>query len=82
MAFANVFTSFGSVFVPGASPQQMIASLAYTGVSAAFNYVNTVSNINNSNQEALFQISQAEKEKIFEARNKLFSNAKTMAQRH
>ena len=82
MAFANVFTSFGSVFVPGASPQQMIASLAYTGVSAAFNYVNTVSNINNSNQEALFQISQAEKEKIFEARNKLFSNAKTMAQRY
>lgn len=82
MAFTNVFNSFGSVFVPGATPKQMIASLAYAGTAAAFNYMSTVSNINNSNQQALFQISQAEKEKILDAKTKLFSNAKTMAQRY
>lgn len=75
-AIYKSFNSFGSVFVPGASPQQMIASLAYTGVSAAFNYRNAVNEVENSTSKQLFQISQSTCRGIDNLRIDLF-NAST-----
>lgn len=81
-AFANSFSSFGSVFVPGASPQQMVASLVYTGTAAAFNYINTVNSIKQTNQKELFQITQQEKEYILLNKDEFFKKTKVLGQRY
>ena len=81
-AIFKSFNSFGSVFHPGATPQQMIASLAYTGVSAAFNYRNAVNEVENSSNKQLFQISQSTCRGIDNLRIDLFNTSTKFINRY
>ena len=78
-AVTSVFKSAGSVFVPGATPQQMIASLAYTSISAALNYMDTVNEIENSLEKDFFEIDQAVLKDIKNYKSDLFEKSHKLA---
>lgn len=81
-AVTSVFKSAGSVFVPGASPQQMIASLAYTSVSAALNYMDTVNEIENSLEKEFFEIDQSLLKNIQDYKSELFEKSRELANKY
>ena len=74
-AIFNAFQSFGSVFVPGRTPLQMVASLAYTGTSAFFNYKRAVNSVDNALDQQTFNIDQNQLRVIDDQRTQLFNNS-------
>ncbi|MCF0241606.1 MAG: zinc-ribbon domain-containing protein, partial [Treponema sp.] len=79
-AIFGCLNSFGSIFVPGATPITMLSSLLYTGVSAAFNYKKAGKDAELENAEKTFDIDQGDLEYIDSLRSDLFiSTAKVFA---
>ena len=74
-AIFHAFQSFGSVFIPGRTPLQMVASLAYTGTSAFFNYKRAVNAVDNALDQQTFNIDQQQLRVIDEQRTQLFNNS-------
>lgn len=73
-AYTKAFSSFGSVFNPGASPVQLVTSLAYAGVSAGLNIMSAKYEADNKLMEQLFKLDQKDLETIDEYRKNLFSS--------
>lgn len=71
-AVTNCLNSFGSIFVPGANPLSLLASAAYTGISAVLNYRKAVNEAKIEGEEDLFEISQNDLEYIDGLRRDLF----------
>ena len=74
-AIFSAFQSFGSVFVPGRTPMQMVASLTYTGTSAFFNYKRAVNAVDNALDQQTFNIDQNRLRVIDDQRTQLFNNS-------
>lgn len=81
-AVTNCLNSFGSIFVPGVNPVSLLASVAYTGVSAALNYRRAVNEVKIEGEERFFEIDQNDLEYIDTLRANLFiATAKVFANR-
>ena len=72
-AYKSAFSNLGSVFVPGASPEQMIASLIYTAVSNVFAVMNTRAQLSSELEKELFYLSQEMASEIYAMQTKLFT---------
>ena len=82
-AVTNCLNSFGSIFVPGANPATLLASIAYTGVSAALNYRRAVNEVEIEGEEEFFEINQNDIEYIDSLRADLFiATAKVFANKN
>lgn len=81
-AIYNSLSSFGSVFIPGRTPIQLITSLAYTGVSAAFNYKKTIANIDKNLREELFALQQSDIKALDEKKTGLFGTYARLIQKY
>ena len=71
-AYTKALSSFGSVFNAGFSPYQLVASIAYAGISAGLNIANAKYEADNKLKEQLFKIDQKELEEIDDLRKDLF----------
>jgi hypothetical protein len=81
-AVTNCLNSFGSVFVPGINPLTLLASTAYTGISAVLNYRRAVNDVRIEGEEAFFEMNQNDVEYIDSLRANLFiSTAKVFTNR-
>ena len=81
-AVTNCLNSFGSIFVPGINPLSMLASTAYTGISAVLNYRRAVNEVIIEGEEEFFEINQNDLEYIDTLRANLFiATAKIFANR-
>lgn len=79
----EIFNSFGSVFVPGKTPKQMIATLLYTGASAYSNYRRAQSNIKIKYKEKQFKIEQTNVKQIDYFRTQFYTaGAKILTDYH
>jgi len=79
-AITNCLNSFGSIFVPGANPATLLASVAYTGISAVLNYRRAVNEVEIEGEEEFFEINQNDIEYIDSLRSDLFiTTAKVFA---
>ena len=74
-AYLNAFSNFGSVFVPGQSPQQLVASLIYTTIANAFSIAVTKSEKDIQLQKDLFYLDQENLKTIYSSQTNLFSTA-------
>ena len=73
-AYTKALSSFGSVFNAGFSPYQLVASIAYAGISAGLNIANAKYEADNKLREQLFRIEQKELDEIDDLRKELFSS--------
>ncbi len=81
-AVTNCLNSFGSIFVPGTNPLTLLASTAYTGISAVLNYRRVVNEVKIEGEEEFFEINQNDIEYIDSLRANLFiATAKVFANR-
>lgn len=82
-AITNCLNSFGSIFVPGANPATLLASVAYTGISAVLNYRRAVNEVEIEGEEEFFEINQNDIEYIDSLRSDLFiTTAKVFANKN
>ena len=74
-AYLNAFSNFGSVFVPGQSPQQLVASLIYTSVSNAFAIAKAKNGMDTQLERDMFYLDQAIMKTIYDSQTSLFTTA-------
>ncbi len=74
-AYLNAFSNFGSVFVPGQSPQQLVASLIYTSVSNAFAIAKAKNGMNTQLERDMFYLDQEIMKTIYSSQTELFTTA-------
>lgn len=74
-AYKSAFSNLGSIFIPGASPQQMIASLIYTSISNVFAVMNTKAQLSSELEKELFHLDQAISSNIYQMQTKLFTTS-------
>jgi TPR repeat protein len=79
-AYLSAFSNFGSVFVPGQSPFQMVASLVYTSVSNAVAVANRKNQLDMQLERDMFYLDQKIVSDIFDMQTTLFTtSAKLLA---
>ena len=74
-AYLNAFSNFGSVFVPGQSPQQLVASLIYTSVSNAFAIAKAKNGMDTQLERDMFYLDQKNMATIYRSQTNLFTTA-------
>ena len=74
-AYLSAFSNIGSVFVPGQSPHQMVASLVYTTVSNAFAVANTKNQLQTQLEKDMFNLDQRIMKDIFDMQTSLFTTS-------
>lgn len=74
-AYLNAFSNFGSVFVPGQSPQQLVASLVYTSVANAFAVANTKNQLKTQLDRDMFYLNQDIMKTIYSLQSTLFTTS-------
>lgn len=74
-AYLSAFSNFGSVFVPGQSPQQMVASLVYTSVASAVAIANTKNQLKTQLEKDMFNLDQQIMKDIFDIQTSLFTTS-------
>ena len=74
-AYLNAFSNFGSVFVPGQSPQQMVASLIYTTMSNGFAIANAKNQLETQLEKDMFYLDQNILRIIYETQTSLFATS-------
>lgn len=80
-AYLSAFSNFGSVFVPGRTPHQMVASLIYTAVSSAVAIANTKNQLKTQLEKDMFYLDQQLMRDIYEMQTRLFTtSAKLLSQ--
>lgn len=79
-AYLSAFSSIGSVFIPGQSPQQMVASLVYTTVANAAAIANQKNQLKLQLEKDFFYLDQKIVSDIFDMQTSLFTtSAKLLA---
>ena len=74
-AYLSAFSNFGSVFVPGQTPQQMVASLVYTSVASAFAIANTKNQLQTQLERDMFYLNQKVMQNIYDTQRTLFTTS-------
>lgn len=74
-AYLSAFSNFGSVFVPGQSPQQMVASLVYTTVANAAAIANQKNQLKMQLDKDMFYLNQKIVGDIFDMQTSLFATS-------
>lgn len=74
-AYLNAFSNLGSVFVPGQTPVQMVASLLYTTVSNAFAIANAKNQLENQLERDMFYLNQDLVRLIYSMQSNLFTTS-------
>lgn len=74
-AYLNAFSNIGSIFVPGQTPAQMVASLVYTTVSNAFAVANEKNQLKNQLERDLFYLNQDLVRIIYSMQSNLFTTS-------
>ena len=74
-AYLSAFSNLGSVFVPGQSPQQMVASLVYTSVANAFAVANAKNHLHTQLEKDMFNLDQQIMKDIFDMQTSLFTTS-------
>lgn len=74
-AYLSAFSNMGSIFVPGRSPQQMVASLVYTTISNIVAIENTKNQLQNQLQRDLFYLDQNALETMYLMQTNLFTTS-------
>lgn len=79
-AYLSAFSNMGAVFVPGQSPQQMVASLVYTTVANAVAIANQKNQLKLQLEKDYFYLDQKIVSDIFDMQTSLFTtSAKLLA---
>lgn len=79
-ASLSAFSNFGAVFVPGQTPQQMVASLVYTSVASAVAIANTKNQLQTQLEKDMFYLNQDVMKDIYDTQRTLFTtSAKLLA---
>ena len=76
-AYLSAFTNLGAIFVPGRSPQQMVASLVYTTISNIVAIENTKNQLQTQLQRDLFYLDQNSLETMYLMQTNLFTTSIT-----
>ena len=74
-AYLSAFSNMGSIFVPGRSPQQMVASLVYTTISNIVAIENTKNQLQTQLQRDLFYLDQNALETMYLMQTNLFTTS-------
>lgn len=74
-ACLSAFSNFGSVFVPGQTPHQMVASLVYTSVASAFAIINTKNQLQTQLEKDMFYLNQQVMQDIYDTQRTLFTTS-------
>ena len=74
-AYLNAFSNMGSVFVPGRSPRQLVASLIYSSVSNAFAIAYAKNQMQTQLEKDMFYLNQDIMANIYNMQTNLFATS-------
>lgn len=77
-AYKKAFSNIGSVFVPGRSPAQTVASLIYTSISSSFAIAEAKSQLSTQLEKDMFYLNQANLKTINAKRTQLFTTSASL----
>ena len=77
-AYLSAFSNFGTVFVSGQSPQQIVASLVYTSVANAFAVANQKNQLNTQLEKDMFYLNQDIMQTIYNMQSTLFTTSASL----